>query len=433
MGNVLLELGEREQAVELFRRLVARQPDVAEAYSNLGNALLASSPGSGQSATDQTAQAMAAFEQAIAIRPDYAPAYLNRGNAYVQHRRLKEAAEQYHKAIELAPDFHEARWNLALLRLLEGNYAQGWELYESRWDVKGKIFHRRFEQPLWDGSDLAGRRIVLHAEQGFGDSIQFVRYAPLVAARGAHVILYCPPELRRLFHSVKGVEQIFCGDESAPPFDIHCPLISLPRHFGTTLATIPGDVPYLFADAAAVDRWRKRLSEQPGKLKIGLAWSGSPGNSANRNRSTTLESFASLGSIPEVTFVSLQKGEAAAQAKTPPAGMRLLDWTDRLSDFAETAALIAALDLVISVETAVTHLAGALAKQTWVLLSYSADWRYLLDRPDSPWYPTMKLFRQTVRGDWAGPVNGVAAELGRLLCEPNHSGNSSNVPPSRVR
>ena len=312
------------------------QPNVAETYSNLGHAL---------SAIGQIEEAIETLQRAIALRPDYAQARLNLGNALRQQRLYVEAAASFNKALELSPQFHEAHWNLALLRLLEGNYAEGWKLYESRWDIKARIFHRSFEKPLWDGSELAGRRIILHAEQGFGDAIQFVRYAPLVAARGGHVILYCPPELRRLFATVESVKQIFCGDEPSPDYDLHCPLISLPLRFGTNRRndsrrmslTCTPSLPQCSAGA-------RHLAEQPGRLKIGIAWSGSPGNSTNRDRSTTLNRSGAINIHCDVTFVSLQKGAASEQAKTPPPGMRLIDWTDRLTDFAATAALVSALD-----------------------------------------------------------------------------------------
>ncbi|HEX4796211.1 MAG TPA: tetratricopeptide repeat protein, partial [Humisphaera sp.] len=406
LGMLLLEAGQIEEAGAIFRRLIALQPDVAEPRNNLGNVLLAAG---------KAPEAIEMFEAAIRLRPDYGQAYSNLANALSTLRRFDDAANAFQKAMELTPDYAEARANLALLRLSLGDFERGWKDFEARWNVQTRIFHREFSQPLWDGSDPSGKTILLHAEQGFGDAIQFVRYAPLVAQRGARVILHSPPELRRLFCTVKGAQRVISLKDPTPPIDLHCPLMSLPLKFETRLETIPAEVPYLFADPTDVAKWREKLAAQPGRLKIGIAWAGSPGNSANRVRSASLQDFAALAQASDVTFFSLQKGAAAAQAKTPPAGMRLIDWTDELRDFADTAALISAMDMVISVETAVTHLAGALGRTTWVALAYHADWRYFHDRSDSPWYPTMRLFRQSTPGAWAGPMTQIAGELLKIV------------------
>jgi len=242
-----------------------------------------------------------------------------------------------------------------------------------------------------------------------GDAIQFIRYVPMVAQRGGKIIIECHAELQRLFQTMSEQCQIVVRGSPLPAFDLHCPLLSLPLVFGTTLENIPNTVPYLYADVREAKRWRRRLEDQLPIMKIGLVWEGNL--KPNRNRAIRLSGLAPLGQVSGVRFYSLQKGEAAAQARTPPTGMELVDWTDELKDFADTAALIANLDLVITVDTAVAHLAGAMGKPVWTMLSFVADWRWLLQREDSPWYPTMRLFRQSVIGDWDSVIKRVVAAL----------------------
>jgi tetratricopeptide (TPR) repeat protein len=402
LGVVLLEERRSVEAIEAFRRLLALSPRMAEPHINLGNALLA------EGVFDE---ALAMFEQARALDPDHPQTLSNLANAYAGAFRFDEARGLYRHAMELAPDFAEARWNLSLMQLLLGDYEQGWQNYEARWDVKARIIYRRLSEGLWDGSDLRGKRIFLHAEQGFGDAIQFVRYVPLVTARGGRVILWCQPQLRRLFSRVRGVEELISGDEPTPPFDFQCPLMTLPLRFGTTLQTIPADVPYLAADRDLVRKWQERLSRFPHKLKVGIAWTGSSGNSKNRERSIDLDLLAPLLRTQAVAFFSLQKDMPQESVDAFCRQSNLVDWTAEFVDFADTAALMAALDLVITIDTSVAHLAGALGKPVWVLLSYGGDWRYLLDREDSPWYPTMRFFRQRERGKWQGVVERAAGEL----------------------
>lgn len=409
LGNVLLAEGQADEAASIFRRLVTLQPDLPEPHSNLGNALLVQG---------QVEEAIDEFNCAIALRPDYAQAHSNLANALGQLRQFDLADAGYRRAMELSPDYADARWNLALLQLLRGNYAEGWQNYEARRDTGRRIFHRTFDQPLWDVSDLNGRRILLHAEQGFGDAIQFVRYVPLVADRGGQVILHCQPELHLLFQTVRGVQQVITGNDPLPQVDLQCPLITLPLRFGTTLETIPHQVPYLRADQKSIDHWHERLGQLPGNLKVGIAWSGSPGNTKNRERSIDPIALQPLLCIPGITFVSLQKNTGNTPSGSTGSQLNFVDWTNELTDFADTAALIDALDLVITIDTAVAHLAGALARPVWVLLSYTGDWRYLLDRPDSPWYPTMRLFRQPRRGDWNPAINAVARDLDQLNSNP---------------
>ena len=292
---------------------------------------------------------------------------------------------------------------------------------------------RKFACPQWRGEDLADKTIFLHSEQGYGDTIQFLRYVPLLASRGGRVILEVPPSLGRLAEQLQGAAQVFASGAVTPAADFFCPLLSLPRAFGTTVATIPGEVPYLAADRAAVAAWRRRLADLEG-LRVGLVWAGNPrpnqpgANRIDRRRSVTLGHFANLAEVPGVSFVSLQKGQAASQTRSPPPGLLVHDWTDELTDFADTAALIEALDLVISVDTSVVHLAGALGKPTWLLNRFDTCWRWLLNRDDSPWYPTLRQFRQPSPGDWNSVICGVRDALQRLA-----AGDRDQLRPRQTR
>ena len=315
---------------------------------------------------------------------------------------MGEAIAALEKVCALQPDDAEARFDLALALLRDGDFARGWKEFEWRLRHPHLNLARDFTQPQWRGQDIAGQTILLHAQGGFGDVLQFVRYAPLVAQRGAKVLLECKAELVSLLQSVKGVQAVISRGQALPPFDWHSPLPSLPLAFGTSLETIPADVPYLSPPPPAQALWKQRVGEGP-SFKIGLVWAG------RSFQSNHLQIFAPLGKIPGVRFFSLQKGPQSVQQ--PPAGMDLKDFTADLRDFADTAALIQQMDLVIGVDTAVVHLAGALAKPVWVLIPCRSDFRWLLDRCDSPWYPTMRLFRQIRPGDWDTPTAQMAAAL----------------------
>jgi tetratricopeptide (TPR) repeat protein len=321
--------------------------------------------------------------------------------------------------LAIKPDYAEAHFHKGLACLRLGDFEPGWREYEWRRRTKDwAIPERNFLQLEWSGKDpLAGKTILLYAEQGFGDTIQFCRYAQLIAS-DARVVLEVPSALVLLLSSLKGIAQIVARGEPLPPFDLYCPLLSLPHAFGTTLATIPGEVPYLAADAAKAIAGRQRLADLPG-LRVGLVWSGNPRlwkvdtSIMDRRRSISVEQFRALAAVRGVSFVSLQKGEAASQ--TRPSGMVIHDWTSELHDFADTAALIEALDLVISVDTSVAHLAGALGKPVWLLNRFDTCWRWLLGRDDSPWYPTLRQFRQSEAGDWDGVLTPVRQALTQLV------------------
>jgi hypothetical protein len=323
---------------------------------------------------------------------------------------LDDALVSYEEALRIRPDYAEAHWNRALAWLLVGNFEQGWAEYEWRWKEK-HYPPRPFEQPLWDGSPLRDRSILLHADQGLGDTLQFIRYAPLVKERGGTIIVECQDPLLRLLGSCSGIDRLVARGSALPAFDVQAPLMSLPHILGTKLATIPADVPYLSVDAALVEHWRRALgSRQP--FRIGIAWQGFPGNPRDRERSAPLAEFAPLAQVPGVQLFSLQKGPGSEQLSQAANRFAVIDMGAKTSaDFMDTAAVMKNMDLVVSVCTSVAHLAGALGMQVWVALTFDADWRWLLQRDDSPWYPTMRLFRQTERGNWQPVFERMRAAL----------------------
>jgi Flp pilus assembly protein TadD len=401
LGVIAHRLGRGEEALELLGRAVAAAPRIAEFHNSLGNV---------RRALGRYENAVAAYRNALALKPDLVETHYNLGCALASLRRLDEAMAAYERAIALRPDFAAAHWNLALTLLLRGKIVRGWEEHEWRFAAK-KSAARRFNRPRWDGSDLKGRAILLDCEQGLGDAIQFVRFAPLVAERGGRVVLGCPSSLRRLFAGADGVERVAGSSKEAGEFDVYCPMMSLPLVLGTTPQTIPAHVPYLQADPALAACWRQRVAGADARLRVGLAWAGNPIHEDDRSRSMAAALLAPLGAVEGVSFYSLQKGDRAAQAVELMHVMDLIDWTGELNDFAETAALIENLDLVITVDTAVAHLAGAMGKRVWLMLPWAPDWRWMLDREDSLWYPTMRLFRQSRRGQWRDVVERVTREL----------------------
>jgi len=406
LGAVLRSLGRLDEALLCQETAIRLKPDFPLAYVDFGNVL---------QDIGQFEAAEASCRAALRLRLDYPEAQVSLGLALMALGRPAEAEGCYRAALDLKPVFPEARFNLSLLLLLAGRLDEGWREYEGRWEVRadGFIIPRGFAQPRWGGEALGDRVLLVHAEQGYGDTLQFCRYLPAVAERG-RVVVEVPRALVRLVSALPGVQEVVASGDPLPAFDVYCPMLSLPAVFGTTLETIPAAVPYLAAEPASVAMWRERLAVLPG-LRVGLVWAGDARRhltgppTVDRRRSLMLEQLAPLVGIDGVSFVSLQKGEPAAQAR--PDGLVLHDWTNELGDFADTAGLVEALDLVISVDTAVAHLVGALGKPVWLLNRYDTCWRWLLNRDDSPWYPSLRQFRQTKPGEWGAVLDAVRTAL----------------------
>jgi tetratricopeptide (TPR) repeat protein len=392
LGAALKETKRFEQAAAASRRAIELRPDFAQAHSNLGAAL---------DELGHLPEAITCFRRAIELKPNYIEAHNNLGAALHRAAEFEEAAFAYQRAIQLSPDFAEAHYNLALLLLLRGNYHNGWQEYE--WRLRkprtgGNLWN--LTQPQWTGQPIPGQTLFLHDEQGLGDALHFVRYATLAAQRCGKVILGCAPPLARLLSTLPGVDECVVWNQSLPRFDAHCRLMSLPAMLGPDPSRLTSLVPYLKANAQEVETWRNRLVVDGDGFRVGLVWAGNPNHSHDRRRSMALSDFAPLAKVHGVQFYSLQKEDAGMQADNPPPGLNLIDRTELLNDFADTAALIMNLNLVIAVDTSTAHLAGALGQPVWTLHASTPDWRWQLGRDDSPWYPSMRLFRQSSAGDW---------------------------------
>jgi len=412
---VLRDLGRSTDALESCDRAIALWPDYADAWSNRGNAL---------GDLSRPEEARTSYQRAVAIAPNLIDAWSNQGLCLVELNERDEALLSYRHALSLAPDHAETHWNESLCLLQVGRLEEGWRKYEWRWQRNRiKASRRTFEQPLWLGDEpIVGKTILLHAEQGLGDTLQFCRYATLVSKLGARVVLEVPADLLTLLANLDGVAQIVEQGAPLPPFDYHCPLLSLPLAFKTSVNTIPSVTPYLFADAARAQLWRARIGDDAAsRLKVGLVWAG--GNRAGiaelRNidarRSIALAQLKPLLDLPFVQYYSLQKGASAqqlAQLQSEQAvGQEVIDYAEELTDFADTAALVENLDLIISVDTSTAHLAGAMGKPVWILNRFDTCWRWMLERDDSPWYPSARLFRQPALGDWENVIESVRAAL----------------------
>jgi len=402
LGNSLSALEQWEQAEKSYRKAISLKADTPETYLNFG--VLYKNCHQMQAALEQ-------YDLALKVKPDYAEAWVNRGAVLRDIKRLDEALICYDKAIAIKPDLVEAHWNKTIVQLLKGDYAAGWLGYEWRWSKSpDEVTVRHFDSSLWLGKeDLRGKRILLFAEQGLGDTLQFVRYAKNVAALGATVLLEVSPPLVTLMSRVEGVSLVFARGQQPPAHDFNCPLMSLPLAFKSTLATIPSGYTYLSAKAEKIQYWQSKLGPRQ-KPRLGLVWSGSAKHKNDWRRSLSLQNL--LASIPEgFQCISLQKEVRQTDLDILTARQDVLHFGPALLDFEDTAALCELVDVVVSVDTSVLHLAAALGRPTWALLAYSPDWRWLLDRSDSPWYPSVKLFRQHASGDWAGLLQDLFVAL----------------------
>ena len=437
LGNAYRDLSQPEAAIEALRMAVARKPDFPQAYNNLGLAL---------HDAGRFEDALGSYDKALTSKPGYAEAYLNMGNAlnelgrpdaaavsfqkaivldrnlFEAHNnignvlrdlnRFEAAALSYAKAIALKPDEPGPHKNLGIISLLLGDFETGWPEYSWRRLEDDPLFKiRAYKEPLWDGGDLTGKTLFVYPEQGLGDTMQFVRYLPMVRQRNARVVFDVPLPMARLMRDLDGVDVMIKSGDPLPPFDCHIPLLELPRLLGTTLDTIPAGEAYLYADKDMVDTWGERLGPKEG-FRIGLVWGGNPGHLNDRNRSIDPELFRPLVETPGVSAFSLLVGRDGEASQV--FGDAVTDLAPHLGDFADTAAAVANMDVVISVDTAVAHLAGALGTMVWTLLPFNPDWRWMLDRDDSPWYPSMRLFRQDKRKRWEGVIERAAAELAGL-------------------
>ncbi len=409
-GGLLNQNCRFDEAERMLLRSVAIDPRGWTAWSNLGNTMVE---------LQRLDDAIAAFSNSLAVNPAHAPTLSNLGVALTARGVPRHALTVLDLAVQLDPDNAETRCNRALARLAAGDYLDGFEEYEWRWRTRAKPPHGH-TAPLWDGAPFGGRTLLLHDEGGYGDTLQFCRYAVLAKARGGRVVLRVRRPLLTLLSRLPGIDAVVEHDAALPPFDLHCPMFSLPRVFRTTLETIPAASGYLAPDPQRVVAWRARLEADgtSGRPRIGLVWAGGPhpysreSSLADRRRSIRLAELAPLAAAaPEAAFYSLQVGEAASQAASPPSGMRLVDHTARIDSFDDTAALVSQLDLVVAVDTSTAHLAAALGRPVRMLSRFDQCWRWLTDRADSPWYDSLRLYQQPAPFDWATPIGRLAVDL----------------------
>jgi len=407
LGNAYHTRNRIEDSAASYRRALEIQPHRVDIISNLASAL---------AAMDEDEEAFALFDRIIAERDDMPEFFVNRGKAFAERRMVEEAEADYRRAVAIGPDLSVAHANLGVTRLLRGDFEEGWREFEWRWRTPGFArLESRFEAPLWQGEDLTGKTILLHNEQGFGDTLQFCRLAAVVKGLGACVILQVQRPLASLLSRLEGVDQLIPEGDPLPPHDVRCPLLTVPGRLKIDLSNIPATIPYLHADPKAATSWSARLAAFGEGLKVGLVWAASPENPVDRRRSTTLDRLAALGLIPGIKLFAIQKGVAAEQSHTPPEALSgLVSLSDQLEEFADTAAVIANLDLVISVCSSPAHLAAGLGKPVWLLDRFDGDWRWLLDRDDTPWYPNLTIYRQPARGDWDTPIARIAVDLAAL-------------------
>jgi Flp pilus assembly protein TadD len=399
LGCLKGDTGEFETALGFFLRILDIQPDHFLAHFQMGWILFS---------LDRLEEALSADDHAIALDPSVAAAHLNRGYTLMKMGRLAEAEASFLQSLERDPGLALAHWNLAFLRLLDGRYREAWPDYAWRTKIRESLpSQRNFAQPLWEGERLDGKTILVWAEQGFGDTIQFVRYLPRIQARGGRVILQVQPALMSLMSTCPGADLILGEHQTPPPFDLQVPILSLPQIFDSTMADLPRGVPYLACPCAPAYSPKPALEEalrEEGCKRIGLAWHGNPNQKDNRTRSLDPALLEPLAQLPGITWFSLQKYAPGVETKPLPEAFQARDLGPHLDTFTDTAYALERLHLLISVDTAVAHLAGAMARPAIVLLSFSPDWRWRLNGEDCPWYPTFKLYRQPRPGDWASAI-----------------------------
>ena len=442
-GNVLRELKRLDQALASYDKALAIKPDFVEAHYNRGTVLrglkrldealasydtaLAINPnyanahhnrGIALRELKRPDEALASYDKALAIKPDFADVYCNRGVALTDLRRLDEALADYDKALAIKPNFADAHFSKSALLILVGRYLEGWSLYE--WRLKQdetKAAYYTFSKPAWRGhEDVQGKKLLIYAEQGFGDVIQFCRYLPQLHELGADLIVEVPKRLVTLISTLKCPMSVFAKGAQLPTFDTYCPMMSLPHIFKTTVETIPAETPYLFSDAEKVQRWQEKLGSKD-RLRIGLVWSGSKSHKDDFIRSIALERLLPITNLPSMELHSLQKEYQQADFEILKQYPEIRQHQDEFGDFSDTAALIECMDLVVSVDTSVAHAAGAMGKPVWILLPFSPDYRWMLDRRDTPWYPTAKLYRQPHFDDWQSVITMVQQDLVKLTAK----------------
>lgn len=434
LGNLYHQISQLEKAEEAYRKALEIRPQYVEAIANLGDLLqttgkLDEAKSLYQKARDQGDQspeifynegnlylkldeyerALACYEEAIRVRPTMHQPYSNRGVAYLAQGDVRRAMASYQKAIALKPDFVDAHWNRSLAWLVTGNYEQGWPEHEWRWKLK-KYYRRRFSQPLWEGERFEGKRLLIFVEQGLGDTMHFARYLPMVKALGGTVILEVQPPVETLMKVAPGVDEVVLQNKTLPEFDLQVPMICLPRIFKTKIETIPSVIPYL--NRPSVEK--PLLWEKTDRPRIGFVWAGSPVHDNDRNRSCPLEKLIPLFENQSKSWVSFQKGPATEKLSTLSPDFQVEDWGSRFRDFVDTAWALDEIDLLITVDTSVAHLAGAFGKKTWLILPFNPDWRWMLDREDSPWYPSFRIFRQDRTRRWETVVEQMKEALSNL-------------------
>ena len=401
LGIIFQRMMRFDEAITYFDSALRIAPDFASALFNRGNVLRQ---------MNRPQDAVKDYEQVLLSMPEHHEVLNNKGNALRALNRLDEASVCYAQALQSLPSYADAYWNASLCHLLAGDFKQGWAKFEWRWTSELKAEARQFSRPAWDGKEaLQGKTILLHAEQGFGDTLHFSRYVNMVQALGAKVLLEVQPQLVSVLAGLSGVDVLIARGHELPSFDYHCPLLSLPKVFATDAQTIPASIPYVFSKPELIDNWQERINKSS-KPRVGIVWSGSHSHQNDHNRSIPLSRFVDIIQ-PEIQFYALQAAFREGDKHLLKEYPEITLFEAPIEGFSDTAALISLMDVVITVDTAVAHLAGAMGKPVWILLPYSPDWRWQLNRNDSPWYPTAKLFRQPAIGDWSSVLSEVKQAL----------------------